>query len=307
MDEEDLEQVGQVEIENHNQEDEESENFKVIKGQFKYGKYDDEVGMLMAILGNDEVKSWNLIMTDDPESQLTPIDGDYIIFKRIFDGNTIKDKKRSYTFKQQLKEELDDSASELIRAAEEEVEDFFDRHLHLLAKEDVDLSLATEEIREEKVRKDFPQLFITSPSEEEEVEKEETVLDCSVSIAPIDGKRLVNIKIGDKIILKFPGLESQGGLQEELAEVRYKEDKLIGKVEEIDYDEEEDIYIFLASFTPQIFGRATVDAHSNMKLEVPYQSNETDLKDYELLHDNTIRFLLVMLVTMITLLVINLF
>ncbi|MFO7820189.1 MAG: hypothetical protein R6V17_08150, partial [Halanaerobacter sp.] len=257
MDEENLEQVDQVEIDNYNQEDGGSENFKVVKGKFKYGKYDDEVGMFMVILGNDEVKSWNLIMTDDPESQLTPIDGDYIIFKRIFDGNTIKDKKRSYNFKQQLKEELDDSAPKLIRAAEEEVENFFDRHLHLLAKEEVDLSLATEEIREEKVRKDFPQLFIAPPSEEETREEEKTVLDCSISIAPIDGKRLVNIKIGDKLILKFPGLESQEGLQEELAEVRDEKDKLIGKVEEVDYDEEEDIYIFLASFTPQIFGRAT--------------------------------------------------
>lgn len=271
--------------------------FKVVKAKFKYGKYDDEVGMLMAIFGPEEVKSWNLIMTDDPESQLTPVDGDYIIFKRIFDGNSIKDKKRSYNIKQQIREELEEKPADLITATPEEIEDFFDRNLHLVVKEEVDLDLVVEEIGEKRLREDFPELFVQEDEEEEKEEEEETVISCSVSIAPISGKKLAKVKISDQIVLKFTE-NKFAQWQEELAEITAGENKVVGTIEEIDYNPEEEEYIFLVKFVENVYGKATVEANSNMKLEVPTAENEDDWKVKNPLYDTTNIILLIILVIM---------
>ena len=284
-------------------------DFRIIKGKFKYGKFEDEVGMFMAIIGEEELKSWNLIMTDNPESQLTPVEGDYIIFKRIFDGNTIKEKKRSYNFKYELKEKINSSAEKLATATNQELEDFFDRQLHILAKEKIKLDLAIEEISEEKLKNDMPQIFHDETESEldDENQNEHTIVQCSVLIAPINGEKIANINIGDKIILEFKGPQYEK-YKKDLAEVITEENKLIGTLEEINYDQQEEEYVLAVKFNSEIYGEATMDANSNMKLEVPHQEDEVDLNQYQNLSDTIIILLIVVsMILVIILLIIKLF
>ncbi|MBM7556427.1 hypothetical protein [Halanaerobacter jeridensis] len=282
---------------------ESNDNYRIIKGKFKYGKFEDEVGMFMAIIGSEELKSWNLIMTDNPEAQLTPVDGDYIIFKRIFDGNTIKEKKRSYNFKYELKDKLEDSVERLTTATKQEIEKFFDRELHILAKERIKLDLATEEISAEKLENDMPQMFHNEEDQEleEEVEDESTVVQCSVIIAPINGQKIANINIGDEILLEFSGAQYEK-YKEDLAEVIEEENKVVGTLEEVNYDQEEDSYILLVHFTSEIYGKTSMDANNNMKLKVPYQQEEVEIEQYKDVPDLMISLMLAALAILVIIL-----
>ncbi|MGM0370221.1 MAG: hypothetical protein ACQEP9_07365 [Bacillota bacterium] len=283
------------------------EDFKIVKGKFEYGKYNDEVGMFMAIIGEEELKSWNLVMTDNPESQLTPIDGDYIVFKRIFAEIPIKDKKRSYKFKQQLQEELKESINELIVGSLTEVEEFFDRHIHLIAKEEVDLDLVVEEFSKGKLKSDFPQLFVTEDDDSEqseETESEDIVIDCSVLIAPLTGKKFSNFEIGDKLLVEATGSDYKQ-LENEAPQVITDDNKSIGQIEEIKHNKDNDEYELSIKFGPQLYGTASIDSNSSIKLEVPYQQQKFDLTDYDYLYDRAINFLLIMLVLSVIILLIT--
>jgi hypothetical protein len=283
------------------------DNFKIIKGKFKYGKYNDEVGMFMAIIGEEELHSWNLVMTDNPELQLTPVEGNYIVFKRIFAEIPIKDKKRSYNFKQQLQEELKESLSELIAGSLTEIEEFFDRHIHLIAKEEVDLDLVVEEFSKDKLKSDLPQLFVTEDDDSaqiEETEPEDIVIDCSVLIAPLTGKKFSNFEIGDKLLVEATGSDYKK-LEKEAPQVITADNKSIGQIEEIKHNKDADEYELSIKFGPRLYGSATIDSNSSIKLEVPYQQQEFDLMDYDYLYDKIINFLLIMLVLSVLVLLIT--
>lgn len=275
------------------------DKFKIVKGKFKYGKFEDEVGMFMAVFGNEKLRSWNLIMTDDPESQLTPVDGDYIIFKRIFAGNSIKEKKRSYKFKQQVKEKLEEKVQDLITAPSPEIEDFFDQQLHIIAKERIKLEIGIEEVTKEELEKELPQLFHEEQEEStSEPEKEKKVLQCSVLIAPIKGRKISNLSKGDEIVLGLTGPQYQK-YKEELAEVISAENKIIGTIQEINYDPEEDLYLFSVYFTADIYGETTLDASDNMKLEIPAVTPEVDPNYYKEMSNLIINSLLIIVVILV--------
>jgi hypothetical protein len=263
--------------------------------------------MFMAIIGEEELHSWNLVMTDNPELQLTPVEGNYIVFKRIFAEIPIKDKKRSYNFKQQLQEELKESLSELIAGSLTEIEEFFDRHIHLIAKEEVDLDLVVEEFSKDKLKSDLPQLFVTEDDDSaqiEETEPEDIVIDCSVLIAPLTGKKFSNFEIGDKLLVEATGSDYKK-LEKEAPQVITADNKSIGQIEEIKHNKDADEYELSIKFGPRLYGSATIDSNSSIKLEVPYQQQEFDLMDYDYLYDKIINFLLIMLVLSVLVLLIT--
>ena len=279
------------------------ENFRIIKGKFKYGKYNDEVGMFMAIISSEDLKSWNLIMTDNPESRLTPVDGDYIVFRRVFNDNSIKDKKRSYRFKQQLKEKIKMKLEKLFTDNKAEVEEFFNQELHLLAKEKVKLEFALEETTKEELKDKLPQLFVTEVNTEKEIEEdqEDTVLDCSLLISPLKGKRVVEFNSGDQILVET-STPNYNLIAEELSEIAVDENRLIAEIEEIKYDHQEKVYHFLVQFSEDFFGEATIDANSNMKLKVPDQNSDDKNQEPDDVSDHTMNVFLVSLILIILLL-----
>ncbi|MGM0502563.1 MAG: hypothetical protein ACQERJ_08515 [Bacillota bacterium] len=294
--------MGEENVENNISQKQEKP-FKIIKGQFKYGKYDDETGMFMGILGNEKLKSWNLIMSDNPEDQLTAVDGDYIVFKRIFSDNTVKEKQRSYKFKEQLREQIEDSTQELLTATLAEIEDFFNQELHSITKEKIKLEVGVEEVAEEEIKENFPQLFIIEDNEGEEDDDEDTILDCSLLIAPISGKRLGQIDVGDEILLETSAA-NRNLINEEIPEIITAEDKLLGRILEIKYDEEDQTYQFLVMFSEEILGQAIIDANANMKLAVPGQKQQIDLEAYEHIYKQIVNFLLIVLAATVALSVI---
>ncbi|GAB6099994.1 hypothetical protein JCM16358_18730 [Halanaerocella petrolearia] len=288
--------LNQEEIETDGQFDEAKEYFWT-KGKFSYGGRNKTYGLINAVFNieNNQLLKLDLVITD--EGLDIGLEDDLSQFATII--SDLKVGYRSRKRKRDLIEKIENSKREdlLIAMTEDDTEgvnEVFKEEIEEIIQESIKLEVKIEPLTISQLEETYPELFTeeveedsTSEDESEEntsgLEMSDTKLElkCSPIVSAVQGKRVTNIQVGEKLVVEVIDDRNIG---QDIAELlQQQEGKVVGAVEGVMHNQELDRYQVMLKFKGNIYGKLVVGREvklktlSNNKNKVDQSQPESDI------------------------------
>ncbi|WP_027340485.1 hypothetical protein [Halonatronum saccharophilum] len=266
------------------------EGYLIFRGKLCYGKKNKICGLFDSIISIEEKRVIRLEVIFSNRDEVYYIDPENKAFNRILDRASNSEKLQGRRFRLDLETTLDEefclkmikfydnsNQNSLKELVKEKIED--------VIKEAIYLDIHIEKNSKEELKGIYPKLFIDEDQtdiKEDFLEEEEVnynLLECLPIIAPINGKKIGQLKEGEKIFVKVSldhlqktteeGEDKGKELKEESSEL-----KLVGEIKEINYDSQSRVYNILIDFDEEFYGIMSFEGNAELKLAIPQEDGD---------------------------------
>jgi hypothetical protein len=275
--------------------------YLIFQGKFFYGNRTKEHGIFLVMINikEEEIIRSNFALSTAYKLRNISYDSTNKDFIEFFKNISLKDRSQGVQIKENLEEKVKTvGVSNLLGYDQAEFESLMQETIENTVQENINLHL-NYDLRSTIEMKDiYPSLFEDQGIDEAEDEPEEDIikLECKEIIAPVQGKKMSQLEVGDIILVKL--IDSRkADFNEKLKNLRVEgTDKIKGGVAAIDLTKEQGNIV--VQFIEDVYGIITLDedtVKTGVKLAVPSSQSKEDKAESDLL----VNILFVLLVVII--------
>ena len=290
-----------------NQELEEKIEYLIFQGKLFYGNRNKEHGILLGMVNIEQEEIIRLNLALSTAHKLRKIDPNSTNkeFINFFKNVSLKDRSQGYKIKSNLETRFKTiGVSSLLEYDKDDFENLMIEIIEDTVQEKIELNLDYSLKTKSEMETIYPQLFEDNEDKKQEKDNQDDLikLKCDPIIAPVAGKKVGELEIGEEILVKLNDSRALY-FKEELKDLKDDEsDKIKGTVHDLNLAKDKEQIVL--QFIHNVYGVITLEEdtkRAGIKLAVP-QKEEGDKKK-ELKKNNKSNFFTISLASLLLIII----